>query len=106
MAARLVVIGEMPDRRDQHHEGCNPNHPRAIAIMRSRNHPAHKGVAEQGQCNGRSEQREIVEPGSMLASQGSAVVRIRTRLTAISRNGRAMPNTRRVSCRIQSVASA
>ena len=43
---------------------------------------------------------------SMLASQGSAVVRIRTALTAISRNGRAMPNTRSVSCRIQSVASA
>ena len=48
-AARLVVIGEMPDRRDQHHEGCDPDHPRAIAIMRSGNHAAHKGVAEQGQ---------------------------------------------------------
>ena len=43
---------------------------------------------------------------SMLASQGSAVVRIRTTLTAISRDGRAMPNTRSVSCRIHSVASA
>ena len=43
---------------------------------------------------------------SMLASQGSAVVRISARLSAISRNGLAMPNTRSVSCRIHSVASA
>ncbi len=43
---------------------------------------------------------------SVLASQGSAVVRISTRLIASSRNGRAMPSTRSVSCRIHSVASA
>ena len=43
---------------------------------------------------------------SMLASQGSAVVRIRTRLNAASRNGRIMPNTRRVSCSSHNVASA
>ncbi len=43
---------------------------------------------------------------SMLASQGSAVVRIRAMLSQIRRNGLAMPNTRRVSCRIHSTASA
>ena len=43
---------------------------------------------------------------SMLASQGSAVVRTSTRLIASSRNGWAMPSTRSVNCRIHSVASA
>ena len=49
LSARLVVAREMPDRRDQHHEGCDPYQPRAIAIMRSGYHAADKGVAEQGQ---------------------------------------------------------
>jgi hypothetical protein len=64
-------------------------------------HPAERDAVAAGRPCELSGQREVC-----LASQGSAVVRIRTRLTAISRNGRAMPNTRRVSCRIQSVASA
>ncbi len=43
---------------------------------------------------------------SMLASHGSAVVRISASPIASSRNGRAMPSTRSVSCTIHSVASA
>jgi hypothetical protein len=43
---------------------------------------------------------------SVEASQGSAVVRIKARLIAVSRHGRSKPNTRSASCRIQSVASA
>ena len=43
---------------------------------------------------------------SMLANQGSAVVRTSARPIASSRNGCAMPSTRSVSCRIHSVASA
>ena len=43
---------------------------------------------------------------SVLASQGSEVVRTSTRLMASSRNGCGMPSTRSVNCRIHSVASA
>ena len=43
---------------------------------------------------------------SVLASQGSEVVRTSTRLMARSRNGWDMPSTRSVNCRIHNVASA
>ena len=43
---------------------------------------------------------------SMLASQGSAVIRVNARLTPNSRHGLARPKTRSVSCRIHIVASA
>ena len=43
---------------------------------------------------------------SMLASQGSEVVRASTRLMANRRNGWDIPRTRSVNCRIHSVASA
>ncbi len=47
-----------------------------------------------------------ISVSSILASQGSAVVRISTTLKPNSRIGLTMPNTRSVSCRIHSVASA
>ena len=31
----FVAAGEMPDRRDQHHQGRDPRHARAVAIMRA-----------------------------------------------------------------------
>ncbi len=34
-------------RRDQHHEGRDPGHPRAVAVVRAGDHAADKGVAEQ-----------------------------------------------------------
>jgi hypothetical protein len=43
---------------------------------------------------------------SVEASHGSAVVTTKAKLIAISRNGRNMPNTRNVNCRIHNVASA
>jgi hypothetical protein len=43
---------------------------------------------------------------SVEASQGSAVVRIRTRLNPRSRHGLTIPNTRSVSCRIHRAAIA
>ena len=41
------------DRRDQHHEGRDPGHPRAVAVMRARYHAADEGVAEQRERDGR-----------------------------------------------------
>ena len=43
---------------------------------------------------------------SMLVIQGSAVVAINATPIAATRNGRVVPNTRSVSCRIHSVAIA
>ena len=62
---RLVAaIGKMPEGRDQRHEGRDPDHSRTIAVVRPGDHAADKGVAEQRQADGRSQQRQIVEPAA------------------------------------------
>ena len=58
---------KMPDRRDQHREGRDPDQPRAVAVMRPRDHAADEGVAEQRQRDGRRQQRRDRRAGGARA---------------------------------------
>ena len=55
-------IVELPERRDQHREGRDPCHARAVAIMRPGDHAADERVAEQCEQHRCGEQRQVVEP--------------------------------------------
>ena len=59
-------------QRHQHHEGRNPHHARAVAVVRAGDDAADEGVAEQGQRHGRRQQRQIVQPAIRRAQRPSS----------------------------------